>query len=166
MPILIDVSTAQEAARWRPINDDVMGGASSGAMHAAQGVGVFAGELSLTNGGGFASIRRERQPMQLSGYSGLTVEVRGDGRQYQLRLYSQQLGDGAAYRALFQPPAGEWQHVALPWHAFEAIRRGRLLEDAPALAPDDIQQLGLLIADRRDGAFQLEIAGIEPLQAR
>ncbi|APX93447.1 hypothetical protein BWR19_11180 [Halomonas sp. 1513] len=166
MPILIDFSTAQEAAHWRTINDDVMGGVSSGGMHAAQGVGVFAGEMSLTNGGGFASIRRERQPMRLSGYSGVALEARGDGRQYQLRLYNNQLSDGAAYRALFQPPAGEWQHIALPWHAFEAIRRGRLLKDAPALEPDDIQQLGLLIADRRDGVFRLEIASIVTLPTR
>ncbi|WP_176475668.1 CIA30 family protein [Halomonas salipaludis] len=47
-----------------------------------------------------------------------------------------------------------------------AIRRGHLLEDASPLALDDIQPLGLLIADRRDGAFRLEIASIETLHAR
>ncbi|SDM62457.1 monofunctional biosynthetic peptidoglycan transglycosylase [Franzmannia pantelleriensis] len=166
MPTLIDFTAGDEIPRWHAINDDVMGGVSQGAMHEAEGIGVFAGELTLTNGGGFASARREREPMRLSDYAGVVVRARGDGRTYQLRLYTHQLTDGGAYRALVHPPAGEWQRIALPWHAFEAIQRGRLLENAPPLAPDDIQQLGLLIADRRDGAFRLEIARIETLDAR
>ncbi|MBZ0331407.1 CIA30 family protein [Halomonas sp. ANAO-440] len=164
MPTLIDFSAGNEVPRWRAINDTVMGGGSRGAMHAAGALGIFSGELSLTNGGGFASVRREPEPMRLSRHQGVTVEARGDGRQYQLRLYSNQLIDGAAYRAVFQPPAGEWQRIALPWSMFEAVFRGRLFEDAPPLAPDEIQQLGLLIADRRDGAFRLEVASIETLE--
>ncbi|MBD3895010.1 CIA30 family protein [Halomonas sp. ML-15] len=166
MPTLIDFSASEEITRWRAINDDVMGGVSHGTIYSEGAIGVFSGKLSLTNGGGFASVRRGHEPMRLSAYPGVIVAVRGDGRQYQLRLYSDQLSDGATYRGVFQPPAGEWQRIARPWHAFEAVRRGRLLENAPALAPDAIQQVGLLIADRCDGGFRLEIASIETLDAR
>lgn len=157
---LIDFQHAAEAERWRAINDDVMGGVSRGNLQVQDGVGVFSGETSLENNGGSASVRREREAMDLSGAPGLLLHVRGDGRCYQLRLRTNQLFEGAAYRALFQPPTGEWQRLALPWHAFEAVFRGRRLEDAPPLDPAALRQVGLLIADRRSGPFRLEVAWI------
>ncbi|MDW7748291.1 CIA30 family protein [Halomonas sp.] len=162
---LIDFQHADEAPRWRAINDDVMGGVSRGGLHGEDDVGVFSGETSLENNGGFASVRREPEAMDLSTYAGLELRVRGDGRRYQLRLRTDRLFDGAAYRALFQPPAGEWQRVALPWHAFEAVFRGRRLADAPPLDPAAIRQVGLLIADRRPGPFRLEVAWLATLES-
>ncbi|MCL7942184.1 CIA30 family protein [Halomonas sp. ATCH28] len=155
---LIDFQHADEAPRWRAINDEVMGGISRGGLHQEDGSGVFSGETSLENNGGFASVRREPEAMDLSDASGLVLYVRGDGRRYQLRLRNDQLPEGAAYRALFQPAAEEWQHVALPWQEFEAVFRGRRLADAPPLDPAAIQQVGFLIADRRPGPFRLEVA--------
>lgn len=158
MTRLVDFQHADEVHRWRAINDAVMGGVSRGRMSAADGIGVFGGEISLENNGGFASVRRERETFDLSNHAGLMLHGRGDGRCYQLRLLTDQLPDGAAYRALFQPPAGEWQHVALPWGAFEPVFRGRRLEDAPPLDPAAIRQIGLMIVDRQPGPFRLELA--------
>lgn len=158
MPRLIDFLDPAESSRWRAITDDVMGGVSRGGLHGKDGVGVFSGETSLENNGGFASVRREPEAFDLSASSGVTLFVCGDGRRYQLRLRTDRLFDGAAYRALFQPPAGDWQRVALPWREFEAVFRGRRLEDAPPLDPAAIKQVGLLIADRRPGPFRLEVA--------
>ncbi len=81
-----------------------------------------------------------------------------------MRLYSKQLIEGAAYRAVFQTRAGEWQHIALSWHEFEAIFRGRRLGDATPLDSATIQQVGFLIADRRPGPFRLEVAWLETLE--
>ncbi|MGM0703628.1 MAG: CIA30 family protein [Pseudomonadota bacterium] len=157
MPLLIDFQDAREATRWRTINDDVMGGISRGEMKVENGIGVFSGELSLEHGGGFASVRRDPEAFELDGYAGMMLNVRGDGRCYQLRLRTNRLFDGAAYRARFQPPAGEWRRIALPWQTFEAVFRGRLLADAPPLEPEAIQQVGLLIADKQAGPFRLEV---------
>jgi monofunctional biosynthetic peptidoglycan transglycosylase len=140
-----------------------MGGVSRGNLRGEETVGVFCGELSLEHGGGFASVRREPEAFALSAYAGLLLHVRGDGRCYQLRLRTNQLFEGAAYRALFQPPAGEWQRVGLPWQAYEAVFRGRRLEDAPPLDPDTIQQVGFLIADKQPGPFRLEVAWVETI---
>jgi len=163
MTRLIDFQHADEASRWRAINDAVMGGISEGHLQAEDGVGAFSGEISLENNGGFASVRREPEAFDLGGQAGLVLHVRGDGRRYQLRLHTDQLFDGAAYRALFQPPVGEWQHVALPWDAFEAVFRGRRLDDAPSLDPAAIQQVGLMLADRQAGPFRLEVAWLETM---
>jgi len=158
----IDFQDTEEAGRWRAINDGVMGGVSQGGLHVEEGLGVFAGRLSLDHGGGFASVRRDRGDPALGEAHGMRLRVRGDGRTYQLRLRSDRLPDGAAYRARFAT-SGEWQTIDLPWGDFEAVFRGRRLEEAPPLAPDEICQLGLLIADRREGTFRLEIATLEAL---
>ena len=161
MSHLIDFQDPEEPHRWRAINDGVMGGISRGCMRVEAGVGIFSGEISLENNGGFASVRREPQAFDLSDADALSLYVRGDGRRYQLRLYTDQLPRGAAYRALFQPPAGEWQHVALPWEAFMPAFRGRLLEDVPPLDPAAITQLGVMLADRTAGPFRLEMAWLD-----
>ncbi|CAM3316969.1 CIA30 family protein [Halomonas lysinitropha] len=163
MTRLIDFQLADEATRWRAINDDVMGGISQGNLHIEAGIGVFSGEISLENNGGFASVRREPEVIDLSDASGVVLHVRGDGRRYQLRLRTGELFDGGAYRALFQPYAGEWQRVALPWSEFEAVFRGRRLENAPLLDPAAIQQLGFLIADRTAGPFRLEVDWLDAM---
>ena len=158
MTRLIDFRDAGEANRWRAINDAVMGGVSRGGLTAEDGIGVFRGETSLENNGGFASVRRDPEALDLSNASGLALQVRGDGRRYQLRLYTDQLPEGAAYRAELQPAAGDWQRVTLPWHAFEAVFRGRRLPEMPPIDPSRIEQLGMMIVDRQAGPFRLELA--------
>ncbi|MFY0990594.1 CIA30 family protein [Halomonas sp. C05BenzN] len=160
MTYLIDFQDPGEASRWRAINDGVMGGISRGGLHVEDGIGVFSGETSLANNGGFASVRRDPEAFDLGLEAGLALHVRGDGRAYQLRLYTDQLPQGAAWRASFQPSAGEWQRVTLPWHDFEAVFRGRLLEGIPPIDPSGIDQVGLMIVDKAAGAFRLEVAWV------
>ncbi|WP_302142469.1 CIA30 family protein [Halomonas alkalicola] len=161
MTYLIDFQNPGEADHWRAINDNVMGGVSRGGLAVEDGIGVFRGETSLENNGGFASVRRDPEAFDLSDAPGLALHVRGDGRTYQLRLYTGQLPEGAAYRASFQPPAGEWQRIAFSWHDFEAVFRGRLLEGMPPLDPAGIDQVGLMIVDRQAGPFRLEVAWLD-----
>ncbi|MBB3329335.1 monofunctional biosynthetic peptidoglycan transglycosylase [Halomonas campaniensis] len=158
MTYLIDFRDPNEASRWRAINDGVMGGVSRGGLTVEDGIGIFSGETSLANNGGFASVRRDPEAFDLGLEAGITLHVRGDGRAYQLRLYTDQLPQGAAYRSSFQPSAGEWQRVEFSWHDFEAVFRGRLLEGMPPIGPAAIEQVGLMIVDRQAGPFRLEVA--------
>ncbi len=68
----------------RVINDDVMGGRSrSNLMPTATGP-LFEGEVSLSNGGGFASFRASLRlpPDEVA----LQIAVRGDDRRYRIVL--------------------------------------------------------------------------------
>lgn len=154
-----------ETRRWYAVNDGVMGGVSQGDLQVAQGEGQFVGETSLANGGGFASVRREPQAFErtLASAGGIALRVYGDGRTYQLRLKSHTLGDSSAYRVSFTPNAGEWQTLRFVWSEFEAVRRGKRLTQAPALLPETLYQFGLLIADRRAGAFCLRLSYVEAI---
>lgn len=152
---------------WSVVNDGVMGGVSnSGIQLTEAGTGLFAGELSLENNGGFASVRcavgTEGGPRDLSDFGGLAVRVRGDGRTYQLRLRETEGFDGVAYRAFFDTIDGEWVTARLPFTEFLPTFRGRILSDQPALDPSRIAQVSFLLADKQPGRFALEIEFVRP----
>lgn len=155
-----------EQQRWYSVDDGVMGGVSQSGFSVTGGEGRFHGEVSLENGGGFASIRREPDGFEatLADAQGITLAVRGDGRIYQLRLKSTALSDASAYRVKFTPGQDGWETLHFPWSAFEAVRRGTVLSDAPGITPSDIHQIGFLIADRTAGPFCLQIKRIESMR--
>ena len=154
-----------EANRWHAVNDGVMGGMSQGAFTVQDGEGRFHGNVSLENGGGFASVRRDPDTFEptLHHARGIMLSVQGDGRAYQLRLKSARLEDASAYRVIFTAPQHQWETRYFEWRDFEAVRRGTLLTDAPPLEPQTIYQLGFLIADRTAGPFCLRVASLKPL---
>ncbi len=76
--------------RWSIENDGVMGGRSQGFVEVADGTLVFTGEV-VTEGGGFTSVRAARQ-VDLSGYDGIELRVRGGGARL---LLTSMTGPGA-----------------------------------------------------------------------
>ena len=161
-PALCDFATP-EAERWRPMDDVIMGGVSRSQFRiSAEGTGVFEGFVSLSNNGGFASVRAALDPRDLSAYSGLDIRVRGDGRRYRLRLFTDPGFDAVAYQTGFDSTPDTWTEIFLPFESFAASYRGRCPPDAPPLDAGKIAQAGIMIADRQSGAFRLEIAWIRP----
>ena len=155
--VLVDFSRSP-AADWFVVNDGVMGGVSSSTMEVtSDGTGVFAGRLSLENNGGFASVRTAPAAGDLSAFAGLVLRVRGDGRRYQVRLRTDDSFDGLAYRAEFDTEPGSWITVVLPFDTFSPTYRGYVPPNAAPLNPGAIRQFGLLIADKREGEFRLEV---------
>jgi hypothetical protein len=156
--------TAKTVADWAVVNDGVMGGLSSSEfVDSGAGFAVFRGELSLDNNGGFASVRGVVPIGALESHRGLALRVRGDGRSYQVRLRTNQQFDGVAYMAEFPTRAGAWQTIEIPFEAFEATYRGRKPRGAPDLVPGQIRQLGLLIGDKVEGPFRLDVEWIRPV---
>ena len=155
-----------EQQRWYAVDDGVMGGVSQSTFSVTDNEGRFHGEVSLENGGGFASVRREPNGFEptLADAQGIALTVRGDGRTYQLRLKSTSLGNASAYRVKFTPSQDAWETLHFSWDAFEAVRRGTVLSDAPAVTPSEINQLGFLIADRTAGPFRLQVSRIESIR--
>lgn len=140
---------------WYVVNDDVMGGRSDGAFRIEDGVLRFDGRTN-TNGGGFASIRSRPALPSLAGHDAIALQVRGDGRRYVFRL---ETDEGVAYWADFEPPAGEWASLRVPFADFRPRFRGRWLS-GPALDPARVVALGLMCYDGRDGPFRLEVKRI------
>ncbi|MEP7382074.1 MAG: CIA30 family protein [Gemmatimonadota bacterium] len=151
--------------QWLVVNDNVMGGRSAGAVQLARHGLVFSGAL-ITKGGGFASLRSRSLDIPLEPYTGISLRVVGDGREYacDLREAASVSGSGVAWKARFTTQAGQWLDVRLPFSTFEPTWRGSVMR-APGGGPEatfhhTVTSVGFTIADERDGPFRLEVAGI------
>jgi len=155
---LFDFAERSDQDAWRSVDDVVMGGVSSSQFRVTSGgIGVFEGVLSLESGGGFASVRSRPERVDLSGYDGLEVRVRGDGKRYRLRLRTYPDREGVAYHVGFDTQSGVWRSIRFPFETFRPRFRGRDVPEAPALDVSSITSFGWLVADRQEGPFCLEV---------
>jgi len=158
---LFRFDTAASVADFSPIDDRVMGGRSESRLrHDPAGHAVFEGEVSLADGGGFASVRS--RPLPLGDPQAVTcrIEVLGDGKRYKLSLRTDDSFDGVTYQAPIEPVPGEWSVLRLPLASFLATWRGRPVEGGSAICPANLRQLGLVIGDRQAGPFALALRSI------
>ena len=158
---LYDFTHQETSGLWMIVNDGVMGGISESRLSLdLQGFLVFEGRVSLDYGGGFASVRSILNRLDADPYDGILIRFKGDGKRYQLRLRQGDRMDGVAYFQHFETKTGEWEEVFLPFHSFQASYRGRRLPDYPKLDTSRISQLGLMISDKQEGNFRLEVQRI------
>ena len=146
---------------WQFIGDPVMGGHSSGAVDPVDAeTSLFHGDVSLANGGGFASVKADIS-VDLDEFSGLWLHVCGDGQRYKVGLRMTSDRNAPVYQQAFATRANEWQQIALPFSGFVATLRGKNLPHAPALSPSRIASLSLFISERQAGPFALYLRNID-----
>jgi hypothetical protein len=153
---IFDFSEPEAREGWFAVDDRVMGGVSRSRLEPHDGHVRFAGRLSLENNGGFASMRSNVPEGAFAGAERVHLLVRGDGRAYELIFKTGDGWDAALYRAPLATLEGEWVRVELPLRIFRATWRGREAPRAPALAGEDIAQVGFMLADKSSGGFGLE----------
>ena len=154
----------EAVAAWSAIDDRVMGGVSRSALcFDPAGHAVFSGQVSPDNNGGFASVRASVSTPVTTDIDAIELLVRGDGHRYKLNLRTDRSFDGVNYQAAFDTSAGTWSRVRLPLADFQPTWRGRPVPDAPPLREARIEQVGLMIADRQFGGFELAIRRIRTL---
>lgn len=158
MDHLINFDNRLQEPSWVALNDGVMGGRSSGGAVVEHGQLHFSGELSLENNGGFASVRSVGRDFDLSHVTAMILRVRGDGRRYQLRLATDARYRGVAvsFGAEFCTRARGWTEVRVPLKSLKAMVRGSALP-GQMMDPSQVRHIGLLIADKREGAFALTV---------
>jgi monofunctional biosynthetic peptidoglycan transglycosylase len=158
--LLFDFADPARAGGFAPLDDVVMGGRSRSRATLEGGRLVFAGTVSLEDGGGFASIRSRPSAWKLGGLAGLRLWVRGDGRRYKLNLRTDPASEGVTWQAYFDTRPGAREEVDLLFGAFVPTYRGRQVPDAGPLDPARIATVGFLVADGQDGPFRLEVQAI------
>ena len=159
--LVTDFPREPGSLEWFVVNDDVMGGRSSGGFELNDGNLMFTGSTN-TRGGGFSSIRSQGLQMDLSEFSGIRLRVRGDGRQYswQLRTNAMYRGRELGFWSEFETTAGQWLGIDLPFADFVPKFRGNKLDAAPP-DPAHIRGLGLMISDGKDGPFAIEVDSVQ-----
>lgn len=140
---------------WRIVNDGVMGGVSKSSITInAHGHGLFSGNVSLENNGGFASVRYECGLQDIRRYRNIRLRIKGDGKTYQLRIKGNR-GDYHQYRQVIET-TGDWQTITVRIDQLQPIFRGQLL-DIPVYDGRAMQEVGFLIANGKSEKFELLI---------
>lgn len=157
--LIVDFSTNPSLKNWQVVNDDVMGGISQSKLSLTEAnLGLFEGKVSLENYGGFCSIRYNFQALSTQGKTVLKIKLKGDGKKYQLRIKADR-NDFASYIQEFKT-TGAWQEVHIVLAEMYPSFRGRRL-NRPNFEAPSMQQLAILIGNKRAERFALEIESIE-----
>lgn len=79
--------TAEDLEKWQRLDDVIMGGQSESELRpAADGSGALWTGILRVEGGGFCGARSRSLSLDLGGYAGIAMRVRGDGQTYKLNL--------------------------------------------------------------------------------
>jgi len=157
--VIFDFNKKSDIQDWLIVDDVVMGGESSGTFKLnADGFGVFEGNISLDNNGGFSSVRYRFEKTPIKESTKIGVKLRGDGKNYQFRIKTNS-GDYYSYVASFST-SGEWQEIEIPLKDMYPSYRGRRL-DQPNFSADHIEEITFLIGNKKEEQFKLLIDKIE-----
>ncbi len=136
--------------RWEYISDGVMGGVSKGKMSRQTIEGRDAhhlfGGVSLDNNGGFLQmafdLNRDGAAYDASRWSGIEVDVLGNGQLYEVRLRTAALfKPWQSFRLEFQS-SPSWTTMQMPFSAFTAHRHDL------AFDPAQLCRIGVLAIGR------------------
>ena len=156
---MVDPSNNIGIDNWGIVNDGVMGGISQSSIYLNEVNNIiFAGNVSLENNGGFASIRRGFDGTQLEESSAFLLRIKGDGNIYKFRLTMK--GSYANYSADFKTTKNHWMNIEIPVENFKPYYFGRSIR-APKLKVHKVNSMGILISDKQEGDFLLEIEYIK-----
>ncbi len=159
---LFDFNSPETSGQWNTVNDGVMGGLSQSVMTLnPDGTATFRGEVSLENNGGFASVRANLNSISQKEFKGVMVRIKGDGNIYNLRFRTNRNFDGYAYQAKIETEKDKWTEFKIPFDQFIPVYRGYTLKDKPKLVSSDMAQIGILIADKQVGSFELTLDWIK-----
>ncbi len=157
--LLFDFQNKETLQKWTVVDDVVMGGKSGGKMSLnAQQQGIFNGEVSLENNGGFSSVRHAFESKDIENFKKIILKVKGDGKQYQFRM-KHKSSDYHSYVTTFATKK-QWETIEIVIENLVPTFRGRKV-DLPNFNHKTFEQIGFLIANKRNEKFQLIIESIE-----
>ena len=142
--------------KWFSVNDDVMGGKSSGhfALDEKTSEFLFWGQLSFENRGGFASLRTPVMGDELLDADGISAVVTGDGRTYKVTAHKK--GSYGMWSTEFKTTANEKTSIYFPFD--EMVYKGWGKDaDGGEFDIADINEVGLMINDKLSDEFRLKI---------
>ena len=153
--VIFDFASDVNMDNWYIMDDVVMGGRSSGVITISdEGHGLFHGDVSLENNGGFSSVRYRPEAIDVSDYKKVKLYIKGDKKTYQFRIKESKY-DRHSYIYTFKT-SGEWETIEVPLVEMYPSFRGRKL-DIDNYTGNKLEELAILISNKKAESFRLEI---------
>ncbi|KGL59691.1 CIA30 family protein [Polaribacter sp. Hel1_33_49] len=153
--LIFDFNSNSDISAWRVVDDVVMGGESEGNFKLNEnGNGVYFGEVSLENNGGFSSLRFRFNKKEISNYSKIILKIKGDGKDYQFRV-KDNYRNFYSYISSFSTNKN-WQLIEINLSEMYPGFRGRKLEMSK-FSSSIIEEIAFLIGNKRNESFKIEI---------
>ena len=150
---IFDFNKDSNIRDWQIVNDGVMGGLSVGNFTlGTDGHGIFEGEISLENNGGFSSVRHRFDKIRVTKESYISIRLKGDGKNYQFRVKDDS-NNYYSYITNFKT-TGEWEEIKILLMDMYPSFRGRKL-DLPNFSKDYIEEIVFLIGNKKAEKFEL-----------
>lgn len=133
---------------WGAVDDVVMGGVSESDIRLVEGFSLFAGNVSTQNSGGFASVRTKNlEPaINLAGYEGIELRLKGDGKRYKFLIRTDTKWDGTAYSYSFDTESDNWINVRIPFTELIPVFRAKTLQDCPPIDSSRVSSFQLMLS--------------------
>lgn len=159
-------TVSDDAKQWYSLNDNVMGGRSTGIVTLNDNHVHFHGSIN-TNGGGFASIRYDISDIDLSGVTSIRLSVKSDARAYGVQLQDDRSRQQSiSYRApMAITNSDNYDVIEVPLESFKPTFRGRRVQTDPFNA-EIANNIGIILSDAIDGPFSLNLRWIEACRIR
>ncbi len=160
--------TADIKETWGAVDDVVMGGVSQSNIRLSGDRAIFSGIVSTDNNGGFASVRTRNfdPPLDLSGYEGIELRVKGDGKRYKFITRCEGKWDGIGYCYSFDTIYNFPTTIRIPFKDLIPVFRAKTVTDADKLDSSKVYSMQLMLSKfEYDGAlnpkFEAGAFGIE-----
>lgn len=163
-----------------PLDDVVMGGVSSSMLSVSPlggeggvAAGIFAGNVTQANNGGFASVRSKNftPSINASPYDGFEIRLKGDGQRYKFIARTEDAFDGVGYTCSFDTAPGVWQTIRIPFDKLVPVFRARTVTDGSKFDPSHVSSIQLMLSkfeydgklnpSWKEGPFELPIQYIK-----
>ncbi len=158
---------------WGAVDDVVMGGVSESTIRLIENAALFTGNVSTANSGGFVSIRTRNfdTPLNLAGYAGIELRVKGDGKRYKFFIRTDPKWDGVAYSHSFDTEPNSWITLRVPFDTLIPVFRAKTMDYADPFDPSKISSFQLMLSKFEynselnpkfePGSFSLQIESIK-----
>ena len=144
---------------WKIVDDVVMGGRSNGTFKIdSDGNGVFSGDVSLENNGGFSSVRYQFEKINTTKDSKVIIRLKGDGKEYQFRIKNNR-NTYYSYITNFKTN-GDWENIIINLKDLYPSFRGQTM-NIPNFTGNSIEEIVFLIGNKKNESFNLILDKIE-----
>jgi len=157
--LFFDFNHNTNISDWKIIDDVVMGGKSNGQFKIdSDGNGVFSGDVSLENNGGFSSVRYQFEKINTTKDSKVIIRLKGDGKEYQFRIKNNR-NTYYSYVTNFKT-TGDWENIIINLKDLYPSFRGQTI-NIPNFTGDSFEEIVFLIGNKKNESFALFLDRID-----